>query len=311
MKKYDNKETAPLLYHSIYLWITLPLAFIANTVAAISSFNSLYEDPELFAFGLFDLIFEVVFAIMSVVTFWGLRKWKPYSWYTIQISNIGIFIYNIIVIGIYSIYGAFSFDDVSQQLANIIVAILVSIYYWKRKGIFFSQKIPVTETAISTAEKTSFPSVSEDEKGNADAQKAAAEPTQPTPEVQAAKKNKPSRSFIICILVICVSLCTNAYLAYQCSTLKTEVSDKEFSLTQAEYRERRHLEEINRYQKNLGAISDEYRFYHDYAVIVTESGSRYHSYGCYHIRNASFWIYNVEAAKGEGYTPCKDCNPPQ
>lgn len=310
MKKYDNKETAPLLYHSIYLWITLPLAFIANTVAAISSFNSLYEDPELFAFGLFDLIFEVVFAIMSVVTFWGLRKWKPYSWYTIQISNIGIFIYNIIVIGIYSIYGAFSFDDVSQQLANIIVAILVSIYYWKRKGIFFSQKIPVTETAISTAEKTSFPSVSEDEKGNADAQKAAAEPTQPTPEVQATKKNKPSRSFIICLIVLCVSLCANAYLAYQCSTLKAEVSDKEFSLTQAEYRERRHLEEINRYQNNLGAISDEYNFYHDGAVIVTESGSRYHTYDCYHW-NYPIWIYNVEAAKSKGYTPCKDCSPPQ
>lgn len=148
-----------------------------------------------------------------------------------------------------------------------------------------------------------------------DAQKAAAEspkPTaQPTPEVQAEKKNKPSRSFIICLIVLCVSLCANAYLAYQCSTLKTEVSDKEFSLTQADYRERRHLEEINRYQKNLGAISHEYSFYHDHAVIVTESGSRYHSYGCYHIRNASFWIYNVEAAKSEGYTPCKDCNPPQ
>lgn len=155
-------------------------------------------------------------------------------------------------------------------------------------------------------------SLDEGKEKNADTQNAAAEPTQPTPEVQAAKKNTPSRSFIICLIVLCVSLCANAYLAYQCSTLKTEVSDKEFLLTQAEYRERRKQEEINRYQKNLGAISDEYNFYHDYAVIVTESGSRYHSYGCYHINNASsFWIYNVNAAKGKGYTPCKDCNPPQ
>ena len=143
-----------------------------------------------------------------------------------------------------------------------------------------------------------------------DTQEAAAEPSQPTSEVQAEKKSTPSRSFIICILVVCVSLCTNAYLAYQCSALKTEVSDKEFLLTQAEYRERRKLEEIKRYQNNLGAISDEYNFYHDGAVIVTESGSRYHTYDCYHW-NYPIWIYNVEAAKSKGYTPCKDCNPPQ
>lgn len=311
MKKYDNKETAPLLYHSIFLWIALPLSVITNTVAAISSFNSLYEDPALFAFVLFDLICEASLAIMSAITFWGLRNWKPYSWYTIQISNVAVFIYNMIVIGLYSLSGAFSFDDVLGQLANITVAILVSIYYWKRKGIFFSQNVPVAEMEISAAEETASAPVPEHEEPPADTQEAAAEPSQTTSEVQAAKKSTPSRSFIICVLVICVSLCANAYLAYQCSALKTEVSDKEFSLTQADYRERRHLEEINRYQKNLGAISHEYSFYHDHAVIVTESGSRYHSYGCYHLNYDSFWIYNVEAAKSEGYTPCKDCNPPQ
>ncbi len=315
MKKYDNKETAPLLYHSIFLWVALPLSVITNTVAAISSFNSLYENPALFAFVLFDLICEASLAIMSAITFWGLRNWKPYSWYTIQISNVVVFIYNMIVIGLYSLSGALSFDDILGQVANITVAILVSIYYWKRKGIFFSQNVPVAEMEISAAEETAAASVPEHEEPPADTQEAAAEPSQPaaqpTSEVQPEKKSTPSRSFIICILVICVSLCANAYLAYQCSALKTEVSDKEFLLTQAEYRERRKLEEIKRYQNNLGAISDEYHFYHDHAVIVTESGSRYHSYGCYHLNYDSFWIYNVEAAKSEGYTPCKDCNPPQ
>ena len=319
MKKYDNKETAPLIYHSIFLWIALPLSVITNTIAAISSFNSLYEDPALFAFVLFDLICEASLAVMSAITFWGLRNWKPYSWYTIQISNVVVFIYNMIVIGLYSLSGALSFDDILGQIANITIAILVSIYYWKRKGIFFSQNVPVAEMEISAAEETAAASVPEHEETSAATQEAAAEPSQPTPppaaqptpEVQPEKKSTPSRSFIICILVMCVSLCTNAYLAYQCSALKTEVSDKEFLLTQAEYRERRKLEEIKRYQNNLGAISDEYNFYHDYAVIVTESGSRYHSYGCYHLNYDSFWIYNVEAAKSEGYTPCKDCNPPQ
>ena len=54
-------------------------------------------------------------------------------------------------------------------------------------------------------------------------------------------------------------------------------------------------------------IEDEYDFFHDYAVITTSSGKRYHRYGCYHIRNRSFYIYNIENAEAKGYTPCLDC----
>ncbi len=49
-------------------------------------------------------------------------------------------------------------------------------------------------------------------------------------------------------------------------------------------------------------------FWDNYAVIVTEAGSKYHRYGCYHLDDCkSFWIYNIEAAKSRGYTPCLDC----
>lgn len=54
-------------------------------------------------------------------------------------------------------------------------------------------------------------------------------------------------------------------------------------------------------------IEDEYRFYHNGAVIVTTAGKKYHRYGCYHIRNRSIYIYNIENAKAKGYTSCLDC----
>ena len=54
-------------------------------------------------------------------------------------------------------------------------------------------------------------------------------------------------------------------------------------------------------------IVDEYNFFHDYAVIVTEHGTKYHHYGCYHIKDQDFYIYNIDNAKHQGYTPCKDC----
>lgn len=54
-------------------------------------------------------------------------------------------------------------------------------------------------------------------------------------------------------------------------------------------------------------IGDEYEFFHDYAVIVTTTGSKYHHYGCYHIEGRRYYIYNIENAEAKGYTPCLDC----
>ena len=56
-------------------------------------------------------------------------------------------------------------------------------------------------------------------------------------------------------------------------------------------------------------IKDEYQFFHDYAVITTSTGKRYHRYNCYHISNRRFCIYNISTAESKGYTPCLDCYP--
>lgn len=154
-------------------------------------------------------------------------------------------------------------------------------------------------------------SLDEHEETTADTQEAAAEPSQPTPppaaqptpEVQPEKKSTPSRSFIICILVACVSLCANVVLYNEKERLSHEAT-----LWSNKYEEK--LNEIQYWKTGTSDIYDEYKFYHDGAVIVTESGSCYHTYDCYHW-NYPIWIYNVEAAKSQGYTPCKDCNPPQ
>ncbi len=54
-------------------------------------------------------------------------------------------------------------------------------------------------------------------------------------------------------------------------------------------------------------LRNELEFYRDNAVIVTESGEKYHKYGCYHLLGSRYYIYNVELAESFGYTPCSDC----
>lgn len=61
---------------------------------------------------------------------------------------------------------------------------------------------------------------------------------------------------------------------------------------------------------DLNQNQDELNFWRNFAVIVTEYGEKYHTYGCQYIENKNFWIYNIGAAIGKGYEPCSVCNPP-
>lgn len=204
-------------------------------------------------------------------------------------------------------------DDLIKYVSTILSKIPSCKDYngYTLAGVTFASLLPQIidavaqyyDAIISAWDK----SLDEDKEKNADIQNAAAEspqPTaQPTPEVQAAKKNKPSPFLIICIIGLCVSLCTNIFLYNENEKLSHEAT-----LWGDKYSEK--LDDIESLQQKYNSIYDEYSFFHDGAVIVTESGSRYHTYDCYHW-DYPIWIYNTENAKYLGYTPCKDCNPPQ
>ena len=56
-------------------------------------------------------------------------------------------------------------------------------------------------------------------------------------------------------------------------------------------------------------MTDEFYFFHEYAVIVMEGASDYyHSYDCPDLDHSSnFWIYNTEYAKYLNIKPCPKC----
>lgn len=130
-------------------------------------------------------------------------------------------------------------------------------------------------------------------------------PSTPAPTVTSSEKPKEHSNLplIVCVVLLVCSLAGNAYLYNQNSELSHEAQ-----LWGNKYSEK--LNDLDNLQNKYNAIYDEYSFYHNGAVIVTESGSRYHTYDCYHW-DYPIWIYNTENAKYKGYTPCKDCNPPQ
>lgn len=140
----------------------------------------------------------------------------------------------------------------------------------------------------------------------ADAQSAQLAPSEPS----APQKKKLSTFNIACIaaLVLCVLVIAELYQQNSALYQKNADLTEDASRWHDKYMEK--TKDCNEIRAEYNEIYEEYNFFHNRAVIVTESGSRYHIYDCYHW-DYPIWIYNYEAAASRGYTPCMDCSPPQ
>ncbi len=59
--------------------------------------------------------------------------------------------------------------------------------------------------------------------------------------------------------------------------------------------------------KRLDEIEEAYEFYNESAVCVSGDSNTYHKYECEYFDSSSFYIFNTENAKYQGYKPCKHC----
>lgn len=304
MKKYNNRETAPLFYHSIFLYFILPLNLITNTLGVVAGLNTLSTQTDLFAYALIDFIFALILAVLSGISFCGLRKWKPYSWYTIHAINVAVTLYCVIVIGIVFNVGGSIYTELPEPLAKITVAILISIYYWKRKGLFFNPEITeiITETELNTT-NTETTNASKEPFKEKHVNEDFIIETYPAKQTMETKK-KPV-ALIACSVALICSLIGNAYL-YQTSQNIALGAEAKASYWEDAY-EKLYTTSFE-LAESLKEIHDEYLFYHDYAVIVPSNSNIYHRHGCGSI-SGNFYIYNIENAKGQGYKACTKCNP--
>ena len=115
---------------------------------------------------------------------------------------------------------------------------------------------------------------------------------------------------VLCLLLgfLCLTAGSRAYrLAEENIDLKARVADYVDTIDHKNERfavVRKSLEDaLDRIQW----LEDELDFWNFSAVIVTESGTKYHHHGCPHISGRDYYIYNVELAKYYGYEPCQTC----
>lgn len=125
------------------------------------------------------------------------------------------------------------------------------------------------------------------------------------------------------VTIVFIVLSVFFFLAY-CGTKvnldyardKLENLEQEYESVQIELDvAKENYEQIKEQYSNVRSERNEMRselnFWQDYAVMVTEHGEKYHTYGCQYVEGRTFWIYNVEAAISRGYEPCSVCDPPR
>lgn len=140
MKAYYDRDSAPLAFHSFIRYVSLPLGFLVTLgqmlleFSGASAYNWLYSA---------DLLASITTLALIATCFVGFRGWKSYAWYGMMIYlGFGV-LYNVFVISVYSTYAPQMVDSaVSRCMGSLIYAILVGVYYYKRKPLFFEQLPP-------------------------------------------------------------------------------------------------------------------------------------------------------------------------
>ena len=135
MQQYTRRDETPLKFHNFFRYITLPLGFFITLATIIddytspASFNWLY---------MINLVFFISSLMLRLVCFIGFLKWKPYAWYSLMVYLCLDAFYRL-----YELILSYSYRyQVSTALGNLLgtllYAILVGLYYKKRKSLFFT-----------------------------------------------------------------------------------------------------------------------------------------------------------------------------
>ena len=138
MKQYNDRATTPLAFHAFFRFCTAPVGFLlalGNLIKTASNTNGI-------AFlNAIDLIYFSAVAALLLACFIGFFGWKPYAWKCVMAYLCLNSVYALYCVVIYAIYLSFSpiymGTAVGQFIGVLVYSILVGIYYYKRKPLFF------------------------------------------------------------------------------------------------------------------------------------------------------------------------------
>lgn len=166
MDKYYDKYYTPLKYHKFLKYAGLPLSCFVTVLRLFSTVlqndtmqNDLYT---------VDVLALFVSVIVLGVTLYGFYTWKPCGFYGV-LANQGIgVLYSIYAVVVYSALAPdMVISGVGDLLGKSTVAVLVAVYYCKRRPLFFPE-MQEAYMAKMFAEPAAVPVVSAEDRSQGD-----------------------------------------------------------------------------------------------------------------------------------------------
>nr|DAU59774.1 MAG TPA: DNA methyl phosphotriester repair domain protein [Caudoviricetes sp.] len=314
---YTMWENTPLKWHKFLTFFLLPLGAILNVCQAILAISDIQNwTGILIPVNIIDLIRFIACAILGITAIYGClpsrRRWYGPKCAIILYAVLSVYsIYNIIAAYLLSVANS---EFVSQSIANLISFSLTSglmyIYYKKRRLLFSNSNISAQQRHVKQGtEITTESQYSKSEPENSvellmEIQNDSPQKQNSDKQFKQEYRNKKTVPLwgAVVLGIACIILSVSCFGIW--FNMSNDVKSWEDNYHHARA-------EKDMYKEKYDSIKYEIVFWQDHAVIVTEYGEKYHTYGCQYIKGRDFWIYNVEAAIGMGYTPCSVCNPPR
>lgn len=141
MKQFYLKEDTPLAFHKFFWYVSLPIGFLISMGRMISEVSEMLFFNWLYAI---DIGYYIIALTLMLVSFVGFFGWKSYAWYAVMTYLCVGVAYNLFAVIIYGLYIPDQIGTAIGQLLGVLIyAVLVGVYYRKRRPLFFSDTIQV------------------------------------------------------------------------------------------------------------------------------------------------------------------------
>lgn len=148
MSQYDDKNTAPLAFHKFFWFLTLPLGFITTLVSVYNTYSQMRASNWLYTV---EYVYSTAFLMLLLACFIGFFQWKSYAWHAVNACLALQAAYKVYAVIVYASYMPDSLGTALGQLAGgLVYAVLVGIYYRRRKGLFIAGE-PLPSAGVSRA----------------------------------------------------------------------------------------------------------------------------------------------------------------
>ena len=148
MKFYYSFESTPLKFHKAFYKVLSPIFMGVQLLVLIATIGHLFGDIGFYNTGalILNLIIScVAITFLGFITY-GFEKKKQYAWYMVYAYLILNVLSNIIS----ATQSANVAEAIGRIIGALIIPTLIGIYYYKRKPLFVSTNITISDAQNTT-----------------------------------------------------------------------------------------------------------------------------------------------------------------